>query len=241
VEVEQMVQFISSLDVTPRFIEHDGASYRMTDYFGKQGSIAPGPQSFFVESLTPHGVAATHYHDTDQFQIFTAGEGRVGSSDVRPVLVHYADAFTPYGPLRSGEIGLRYMTIRAHADSGPKYIADPQARARKAGRGGRHVSLISERDLGDAPSTIELLPREADGLCVRDVLLGPSQQLPPLPVHGAAEYVLLVAGSVVGPDGREHPPLTSAFVRPGEAHPPLVAADDGARLMLLSFPSPRAA
>ena len=47
-----------------------------------------------------------HFHHVDQFQVIVAGGGRLGTHGVEPLAVHYAGAYTAYGPIVAGAQGV---------------------------------------------------------------------------------------------------------------------------------------
>ena len=72
----------------------------------------PEPQAYRVDTPAGCPPLRTHFHTVDQFQYIAFGAGRIGAHDVAAGCVHYADGFTPYGPLRAGTEGYCYLTLR---------------------------------------------------------------------------------------------------------------------------------
>ena len=72
--------------------------------------------------------------------------------------MHFADAYTPYGPIRVGPAGLAFFTLRARADAGAEYM--PESRARMARKARRSVSA----DVPPEGETAALWPTHPDGL-----------------------------------------------------------------------------
>ncbi len=75
------------------------------------------PNVILVEQ-PPNATLVAHFHQTNQFQLFVEGSGTLGPHAIEPYLVHYAGAFTGYGPLVAGPRGIKYLTLRAGWDSG---------------------------------------------------------------------------------------------------------------------------
>ena len=69
-----------------------------------------------------------HFHRQNQFQIFVGGSGSIGAHTLAPVVVHYAGAFTGYGPLVAGPVGIQYFTLRPVAESGFIPVAEHRER-----------------------------------------------------------------------------------------------------------------
>lgn len=236
-----MMLFVSSLDRVPERIRSDGDEYDLLYLFGRPGVVSPGPQSFFVRSQSQAAEVAAHYHVVDQFQVFTTGDGRVGTATVEPTFIHYADAYTPYGPIVAGPKGFRYLTVRVSSDPGPNYLTDSEARARRRGRGGRHIEATIPMIVAPDPSTPLVTPAVGpfgDGLAAHQVVLAPGQRWEGFPVRGAGDHHMVLAGTIVE-GGQDHPMPSSRYVAPHEATPPVVAGRHGAVVLVLSFPLPR--
>src|SRR5580692_4023628 len=96
-----MARLASALDVeTHSVLSHsDGKTeYRMTEYFGGPGKLLPGPQSFLADTASKTVAVRPHFHVVDQFQVFWVG-AKVGNRPLKPLHVHYHDAYTIYGPI----------------------------------------------------------------------------------------------------------------------------------------------
>ena len=122
-----------------------------------------GRASFFVKSLSPEDIVVRpHFHQVDQFQVFTGGDGHIGRHAIKPTFVHYVDAYKPYGPIVSGPLGFQYVTIRASGDPGPQYMPDSRALRKRVH--GRYIARqIADIEVG-APTVVE--PPHSDGLAI---------------------------------------------------------------------------
>src|SRR5262245_32821316 len=76
----------------------------------------PGPQIYLAEEPADDALPA-HFHAVDQFQVVVKGSGAFGKHEVAPFAVHYADAYSPYGPIRAGAGGLDFFTVRTLPDT----------------------------------------------------------------------------------------------------------------------------
>lgn len=83
------------------------------------------PNVILVEQPA-NSILVPHFHQTNQFQLFVEGSGTIGPHALEPYLVHYAGAFTGYGPLEAGPQGIKYLTLRPTWDSGFIPIIDRQ-------------------------------------------------------------------------------------------------------------------
>src|SRR5580692_4578218 len=75
-----------------------------TDFIGKRAVRSDHPLAFLVNG-PPRYVIPAHFHDIDQYQIFVGGHATLGKHDVLPGSIHYADAYTPYGPIVAEDDG----------------------------------------------------------------------------------------------------------------------------------------
>jgi len=218
--------------------EHQSRRVRITNFCGTRGQTAAGPQVFLVDYPGEAGVAVRpHFHSVDQFQVFFNGD-RVGKHEVAGRLVHYADAYTSYGPIVDDGDGVTYLTVRARPDSGPKYMPESRSQ-RPAGAGGRQLTVYRDTDALDraADGTQWLLGPFDDGLAISVARLGAGDQLPAGQPAGDATIYLLLDGTLAD-GGGTHGATTVVTAGPGEV-PAVRAAGDGALVLCLGFPEPR--
>lgn len=214
-------------------------------FFGAPGrGRGSGPQAFMVES--PAGrIGAAHFHDVDQFQVFFASAGATYKhSPIESPLLHYADAYTTYGPYAAGpREPLTFLTLRARHSGVTAYVPEERGKLPRATRPRRH-SVV---DLGAAepPSqrlhTTALIGPYEDGLAAYVIEAGPDTvaQLPTVGRCGG-QYTIVLDGSVIH-GGRD---LECRAVRWDDAAddaPPLTAGGSGLRVLILRFPDPPSA
>ena len=140
-------------------VDVHGQEYLLREFVGavpRRGTYVEGneandnghPQGFLV-SQPPGSVTPPHFHETNQFQVFVGGSGRLGKRRADPVTVQFAGGHTPYGPIAAEDRGIRYFTLRQAWDPGAKYMPAmrgrlvrgppapaPRAEGGAAGRGG---------------------------------------------------------------------------------------------------------
>jgi hypothetical protein len=105
-----------------KYHEHDnGLKYYRYDYFDIHDDLENCPQSYLIKQL-PNITNPLHFHAQNQFQVFIEGSGSFGRHEVNPYVVHYAGAYTGYGPIIAGEQGLDYLTLRGSRDLGAKFL-----------------------------------------------------------------------------------------------------------------------
>src|SRR5688572_4558174 len=94
------------------FVSPRGAS--AIDLIGRRVIEVGEPLAFVVRS-PPASVLEPHFHTVDQFQVITDGRALFGRHPVRVGTVHYADAYSPYGPILALEGEWHtYATLRPH-------------------------------------------------------------------------------------------------------------------------------
>jgi len=187
------------------------------------------PQAFLVEQ-DPDAEILPHYHEEDEFQVVVEGDGSFGHHPVRPVTVHFAGSHTGYGPIRSGNRGLHYFSLRPRKDPGARFLPEWRDRMKKGPK--RHILADPVSAVGAGTTTV--IEPQPDGIAAW-VLCAPAGARiePPAPPPGAARYYLVIDGSIDW-KGARLPRLSTTFAA-GESFQP-VAGADGASLLTLQFP-----
>ena len=198
------------------------------------------PMAFLVEQ-DAGCVAPSHFHQADQFQVVVAGDGRLGTHDVAPVAVHYAGAWSPYGPLVAGGSGLHYFTLRNGWDPGARYMQEERALLRSV-PGRRHREVVA----APRPASVELvdtapicepcLPESDDGLVARRyVLPAGARAVGANPASGDGQYWVVIGGSMLH-DRTELAERACVFLSPDEPAFTAVAGPGGLEVLSLQFP-----
>lgn len=228
----------------------------MTAYLGElpvgdvdaPGYQLDGGQAFLVQMGGEQAPLQAHFHAVDQFQYVVGGSGRLGRHQLQPPQVHYADAHTPYGPIAAGSEGLAYLTLRAVSDTGAhrmpasrQRLAEGLARSPRPPSARRSLTVDLAATAGHDHQLTDHVP-SGDGLRIATLEVAAAGPLALPVVAGAGAYLVVVAGSVVDRDGRDHPAGSvgwspPAASRPGVA-PSLRGGPAGARLAFLQLPSP---
>lgn len=232
-------------------IQVHGREYIISEYIGsppKRGIYVPGnevnddgrPQGFLVHQ-PPNATTPAHFHEPNQFQVFVGGNGRLGAAHAPPLTVQYANGHTPYGPIVSGEEGVKYFTLRQRWDPGAKYLPASnhllqkgrQRRRIKPGIGTAGEAARKARTSVEIETAIE---PESDGLASWVWRMGPGSIADlPDPSKCGGQYLIVAAGSLIH-DGRELDQLSTIYVTPEEHHVRAVAGDTGLDLLVLQFP-----
>ncbi|MCB1744127.1 MAG: hypothetical protein KDK91_27395 [Gammaproteobacteria bacterium] len=245
-----LVTSAAEADSRAKTIDVLGESYVLRGYMGhapKRGTYVEGneandnplPQGFLVDQ--PAGaITHPHFHESDQFQVFVAGDGYFGKKPARPLTVQYANGHTPYGPIVAGEHGIRYFTLRKRWDPGAKYM--PKMRD-KLVRGRQRQFLAPEVPLSDQDtlkarrdSSLDVfIGPEDDGLLGAILRLGPNQSArAPDAGAGDGQYMLVVNGSLRHAD-QLLPVLSCEYAYADEGSPLVQAGPDGLELLILRF------
>ena len=156
----------------------------------------------FLAEQPPNCELTPHFHRQNQFQLFVEGEGSIGQERIGPVTVHYAGAYTGYGPILSGDAWLKYFTIRSIFDTGLTPTAEWREKMIRGPK--RHAKASAGQ-----PLTVEQL-RALEGvvretLIAADAGLGAERfRLPPRtvqrlrPIAGSdGQFIFVLAGTAL--------------------------------------------
>jgi quercetin dioxygenase-like cupin family protein len=200
------------------------------------------PQAFIVEA-GPDDVIPTHFHPVDQFQLFLSGWGSVGQHGLGFATVHYADRNSPYGPLRAGGAGFRYMTLRRRSDGGADWmpesrelLRDQLAAETRDVAGRRHhtvdgLALVGAGQPGEWVMAVD----EPDGLRIAIVRANAGDVVEPLSRAGAGGFVVVLEGALTG-EANELAAGSVVFTEPGDPRLALTATRETALVADLQFP-----
>ncbi|MPZ25864.1 MAG: hypothetical protein GEV12_05285 [Micromonosporaceae bacterium] len=237
-QIATFQSFITHSDATPEENTNAFGETRKVDrYFTRE----PGPYGFLV-TMPRRNVINPHFHHVDQFQLFYGSPGaNYKGAEIAPdqLLLHYADAYSTYGPIHSGEQPLEFFTLRARLDRGIGYI--PKDRDRLV-RTSRHRNIYRDHPLAPGPDTPALdviIEPDADGIAAYRLRGQPGEIMsPPSAAGTGGQYCLLVNGAVTYQD-RQYGPRSLAWIGPDTPAPSLVADPDrGADLIVMQFPKP---
>ena len=204
---------------------------------GQGAGLAP---TVFLAEQPPDCDLEPHFHRQNQFQLFMHGSGSLGPDTVRTVTVHYAGAYTGYGPLKSGADGLKYFTIRSAFDTG--IIPATQAREKMVRGPKRHAQAFVGEPWG-VERLSALTQIEQETVLVAKAGLGAVvMRLPPLavatspPLEGSpGQFIFVLSGS--GHIGTEElQAWESAFVPAADGAAAMRAGSGGAQIIALHIP-----
>ena len=204
---------------------------------GTDGLLTP---TVFLAEQPPACELLPHFHRQNQFQLFVDGDGTIGKERIRPVTVHYAGAYTGYGPILSGAAGLKYFTIRSSFDTGltwstewrEKMVRGPKRHAQAAL--GEPWSLERLSALDDVHRETAIAP--SGGLAAEVACLPPgvNAALPPID-DSVGQFVFVLAGTA-SLDGVTLEPWESAFIPAADGAARITAGKNGAEVVALHMP-----
>jgi hypothetical protein len=194
-----------------------------------------GGQALFAEY--GEGVALTHAHPVDQWQIYLQGVARLGHKPVAPVVIQYTDAWIPYGPIEVAKEGFALIALWPRPNLETYEMPKDVALIRDNLRGQPHRHLYRQIDVCDAaPATLSQtsLIEGADVWARRWQLPAETSFVTPDPSKGGGQFFIPLAGSIHF-DGREYPRWSAIYVGPHDSSIRLRAGANGADIIGMEF------
>jgi hypothetical protein len=227
-------------------VDSHGAGAWIHPYFGTGAKAlgqnppqagAPLPMLYLVEQ-DANTTIPTHFHQVTQFQVAVAGSGRLGAQALSPVTLHYASAFTGYGPLAASSEGLSYFTARNAFDPGLRPLPEARAEldaARALAPGNRPVNRLTEPVDTGLPvkrSTHQTLLADAAGAGAAMLGAAPGDALNA--IRQDQDRILILIHGEAQLDGQRLQAMDGLFLGAGELAL-LQVGDQGLLLMELTF------
>jgi hypothetical protein len=157
-----------------------------------------------------------------------------------PLLLHYSDPDTLYGPFGSGKEPIILMTLRANGSGYRGVMPDNKDElAPSLIRRHHEISLADwiaqPRLRGKGVEVTPLISPADDGLAMTALEAGANGVVEPLTPEGfGGQYYVVLEGSLRH-HGTELPELTVGWGDPDAEAPALTAGDEGVRLLALRF------
>jgi hypothetical protein len=184
--------------------------------------------------------SAAHFHEVDQFQIIMEGSGEFGRHHVEPYYVHFARAYTPYGPLQSDKnTGWGFIVLRSRFDSGAQRFPGsleklkeiPNRKPWQVTKKLAFPARTSDVSVQDIPEI-----KDEQGLFTRTITMAPhARTMAPDPSIGDGQYVVVVKGNLIY-DNVEKPAPTVIFTRRDEPAFEIRAGAHGLEAVIMNFP-----
>ena len=218
----------------------------LDDIYYKSEWMASGENPLLSPTVSlieqpPGAILVPHFHRQNQFQLFVDGGGVIGTSDLKPMTIHYAGAYTGYGPLVAGSTGIKYFTIRSVCETGLVPISEAREKMVRGPK--RHaqsgpLKIVDGSDLLalDEVSVEASIPLSDDGLGA-EVACIPAASPFKLVRQTASEgvFVFVLAGALAFGETQLQP-WESIFVSAEETEPDLAAGKNGAQILVLHVP-----
>ncbi len=201
------------------------------------------PTVFMVE-MPADSSTPPHFHRNNQFQVVVRGGGSIGPHALGEVTVHYAGAYTGYGPLNAGAQGLSYITLRPVFETGAQWI--PEKRDQMV-RGPKHqtTSHITQPMTVSALRALQTVQSEdlfdnkadpATAPVARLYRLPPGSRLAAPSPEGSDGQFYLVTGGSMAHQGQSLTEWEQLFVSADETGFEIQAGEGGLEVLLLQFP-----
>jgi hypothetical protein len=217
----------------------NGTGYWKSEYITSDRQSVPAPQAFLVEQ-DANQVILPHFHEQNQFQVVVRGGGLLGRNPVAAITVHYAGAYTGYGPITAGPEGLWYFTLRPMMDSGAKFLPESRPQLKAGPKKHYHSAQIvplpesALRGLARVASTI--VQDDADGMRVETIRVPPGMTTAgPDPAAGGGQFFLVTSGALRSND-KLHGRLACLWNASGADALRIEAGEGGVEVLLLQCP-----
>ena len=218
----------------------NGHTYARTDYLGDNTSHRDTPQALLVEQ-SANSVIPPHFHGINQYQVVVKGGGMLGKHRVAPVCIHYANAYTGYGPLNAEDEGIYYFTLRAQSEPGAFFF--PEGRKFQQPNERRNltadVAILPDDSALKSMDAIEqevVFPLEDEGLAAWNLRMGPNMEFTgPDPATGGGQYYVVMNGDLIH-DGETYEKWSCVFVEPPEEGLDIQAGPAGLEVLILQYP-----
>lgn len=248
-----MIVTRSSNDVRrmPSAYTRPGHEVWVTGYMGKHTGAKISDPDAWAEELFPEAyiieqgpgvVGPPHFHRANEFQLVSVGSGTLGRKPVQPYVLHYAGAYTPYGPIDPGPNGLGYLTLRSLYDPGARNLPEHRDELHAARRKPR--ALVSERlavGAGTAtkPEVEDVFAPEPDGLTAQLYHVPPNTGIVGRdPAGGGGQFWVVLDGEMQSADGKPLPAMSCIFVSKDEPAQRIAATSTAPLdILLMQFPT----
>jgi hypothetical protein len=225
-------------DTHRRMVDVKGEAFFRSEWLESSQDPWLSPTVFMVEQ-PPNATLPGHFHGENQFQVFVDGEGRIGTHTIGPVTVHYAGAYSGYGPLIAGPLGVKYFTIRAVYETGMMSSSDSS----KMIRGPKRHLVTEPQAPADTAALAalrgiekdELIALQPDGIAVSVLRVPAGESASGLdPAGGGGQFFVVLGGQLLHGGTALHR-WESMFVSSDEAAVSVCAGEGGLEVLCLQM------
>lgn len=196
----------------------------------------------------PGRFSSTHFHPVDQFQVLVGGKAKIGRHELAAYCVHFARAYTPYGPIIDDAVtGSTMFVMRAHSNTDAQRLPQKldrlkQVPDRQPWQIHRPITFPAFQS-GTAATDImlEAVPdiKDENGLAVYTLSMKPNAKAcAPDPSHGDGQFLVVFKGSLLH-NNKEHKAWAVVFIKPKEGPFQIHAGAGGLEALVLNFPRPK--
>lgn len=199
-----------------------------------------------VSEMGPQQSIATHFHQTDQFQVMAAGTCTVDGEPLPVIALHFGDHHTVFGNLTSGPEGLWLFTMCNQFDPGGIYLHQKGSEAllkpsKRRSLMAKGIRLSAEYTLKTRKAVaLESLFEKgydgSDGLGAYMLRLGAGMKtMGPDPKKTGGQFYLVVNGSL-NHNGASYPTWSAIYADSSEAPFEACAGARGVEALIMNFP-----
>lgn len=217
----------------------NGTEFWKTDYLCVDHERIPSPNAYLIEQ-SPNQDVRSHFHEQPEFQLIVGGSGLLGRNKVRPVTVHYVNAYTGYGPVCSGPEGIAYVTMRPMRDNGAQFLPEERANMKRGPKKFFHSAPFTPRAAVDRAGMRESITTvecaHDDGMAHWTIACAAGQSVvAPDPALGGGQYLWLLGGEATVNGATLHA-NGCAFASSDEPRVTITAGAGGAEVVVLQYP-----
>ena len=183
------------------------------------------------------GIALTHAHPVDQWQIYLTGKARLTRKPVAPIVIQYTDEWVPYGPIEVEPEGFALIALWPKPNVETYAMPKDVVTIREHLRGKPRRVRFSRMDLDDSPVAAA---RETT-LIDDGAIWARRWELPagalfetPDPAHGGGQFFIPLNGTMVHAEC-EYPRWSTVYVGPDDRSIVLRAGNAGADIIGVQF------
>lgn len=216
----------------------DGFGAHKSEWMESGQGPGLSPTVFLVEQPA-NSTLKTHFHRQNEFQVVVDGSGTLGPHSLRPYTVHYAGAYSGYGPIVAGPDGLSYFTIRATFDVGALTDKAQMLRGPKQQEHPAPIEAQSESQLQTLSAAESSDLFHHPGKCLHSSLhlLPPGQSLPLQANQGGAGLFAMVIAGSVRVQNTVLRRWESVFLSDAESALQMIAGPSGCEFLTMQMPS----
>lgn len=223
----------------------DGMHYFKGEWLESGEDPALSPTVFLIEQEA-NSTLPTHFHRQNEFQLVVGGSGAIGRHAMRPFALHYAGAYTGYGPVVAGPEGLDYFTIRPVFDTGALMASEARDKMIRGPKRQVHAAPFSLSDperlrqLG-AVERVDVIPTQDDAMFAEVLRIPPGMTVTAKHVAGGGGVFHFVLAGTLHYGDAALTPLEHVFASAGEAPLAFTAGPGGAEMLSMQTPVTAAA